>query len=1174
MPTCPNCGAPASGDARFCASCGAPLAGPTAEERKLATIVFADVIGSTEIGEQLDPERLRSVLGEYFGEMSRVIATWGGTVEKYIGDAVVAFFGVPLAREDDAVRALHAATEMLVALEQLNGGFEARHGIRLGIRIGVNTGEVLAPAGVAPGGQFLVSGDPVNVAARLEQAAEAGSVLVGDRTWSAARDVFDFGEPVELSLKGKRAPVVARRLRAQIGTEQRGVRFQAPMVGRDRELQTVLGLLEESAETASPRLAVISGPAGIGKSRLLREFIAAGTEAHPDVTVLRGRCLAAGHGITFWALGEVLRAACLISLDEPSESAADKLTHTLDGLLAPLTLSSAERSETVYALATSANLTLPANPLARLEPEQVGDAIAAAWPRFLAALTMRSPVCLLIEDLHWADERMVALLELLGTRSTGRLLLLATARPEFVESHGNFAANADLTVVSLRPLTDTQSDQLVAELLGESDAPVALIADVTQKADGNPFFLEEILQRLIDEGAIVREGGRWRATDRAADVRLPDTIHALLAARIDALPAPEKAVIQQAAVVGRTFWPGSLGSLGESGELLRSVERRGLVTARPTSTVEGEPEYIFRHVLIRDVAYASVPKARRARAHAETANWLERLAGNRVDEFGELMAYHYAAAAVGEDSDLAWADAPDERERLRQRALEVLVRAGAAARHRFSVEKALALHQQALDLAHHDAERGVVYENLGDDHEALFHMDEAVDNYFSAVATARAAGIGAAAVGRLAAKIGMSSQRWGAFKQPPPMDAIRELVDEALTGPVTDSTRAELLIARASMTRRVGVRSSYEPFGAEDRPLLPQAIAAAEQGLAIARKLDDAGLQFRAYVVLNMLYGQMGDIERYHETIERQVELVDRLPTRREQANVLDDVASMRAEAGRYAEALENAERGFELTEQLSAHERMHNSFSLMQAADALGHWDRVVEVLEWHAQAAAAEGSVTCPNVRGGGPLGAAVLVRRGEMDRALALVPVDLKALARDTLFDRALVARYAALVGATEFANELTDSISAQDERLRFADGLEPFVEALVILGRDEQLEQFLPTLRRHAQVRPILEPIADRSEAELALKRGEHDRARELLQRALGRLEDMAVPFEAARTRELLAGLAPPEEARRMLDDALETYVQLGARPYADAARGRLDELRGDVSLSGGDSPEDQ
>ena len=1160
--TCPSCGVVAVPGARFCANCGALLAARTSEEeRKLATIVFADVTGSTDLGEQLDPERLRTILTEYFAVMARVIEQWGGTVEKYIGDAILAIFGVPTAREDDPVRALKAATEMQERLGDLNDGFEARHGVRLAVRIGVNTGEVLVPSGASGGGQFLVSGDPVNVAARLEQTAEPGTIVVGERTWSVAKQVFAFGDPVPLTLKGKRDPVIARKLGYQIEANEPTVRFQAPMVGRDRELGTLLGLLDEAIENEQPRLVALIGPAGIGKSRMLREFIAAATQGHGELRVLRGRCVAAGHGITFWALGEILRSASGISLDEAAETAVDKLRGTARAELEPLGLSQGQVDETVFALATSANLALPGNPLDQLDPKEVGDEMARAWPRFLSGLAAGGPAVVVIEDVHWADDRMVGMLELITARSRGPLLLIATARPEFLETHPRFAASDDLTVVSLRPLTDAQSDRLIGELLGSSGVLAELLADVRQKADGNPFFLEEILQRLIDEGALVKDkdDGRWRATERAQKVRLPDTIHGLLAARIDALPAAEKAVLQQAAVVGRVFWPGALGATADGaqlGELLRSLERKGLIGTRPTSTIEGEPEYIFRHILIRDVAYSGVPKARRARAHAETGRWIERLSGDRPEEFGELLAYHYAAAAAGEDADLAWGDAADEREALRMLALDSLIRAGSAARRRFAVDKAISLHEQALALASGDLESTRAHEALGDDYEALFHMDEAVSNYMAAIEAEKRARNDTEAFGSLAAKLALAARRWGAFKQKAPQEEIRALVDEALARDVPLRMRAELLVGAALIASYRQRSSSREPLMDEDRKTLPHSIALAEEGLAIAESLGDALLLFRASEVLALLYWHAGDVERYRAVIDREGSLIDLVPGRREKVDALVGAASAWTEAGRYEEAIRVAEQAFELAKELSPHERMHASFALMWAASAHGDWDRALEVWPWHVSAAAAEPEINCPNVRGGPVLGATLLVWRGEVERAIGLVPVDDAAATRATLFDRALAARYAAVVGDKEAAGRIADDIAADPERTRYPDGFEAFLDTLLLLGRNDQAAGFSSSARAMSNISVLLDPSADVAEATLAIQKGSYEEAQKLLRKAIRRLDEVGVPFEAAKAREQLAGIVEGADRDALRGDALAAYVRLGAAPFVERIRASL------------------
>ncbi|MEX2547726.1 MAG: adenylate/guanylate cyclase domain-containing protein [Chloroflexota bacterium] len=1161
MTSCPNCSAAVAADARFCASCGTALEATTAEERKVATILFADVTGSTDLGEQLDPERVRAMLQDYFRQMSRVIEEWAGTVEKYIGDAVLAVFGVPTAREDDPIRALNAATDMLAQIDRMNDDFESRHGVRLAVRIGVNTGEVLAPAGARTGGQFLVSGDPVNVASRLQEAAEPGSVMVGERTWAVARNAFSFTEPISLQVKGKREPVLARRLGAPTGEEGRGVRFQAPMVGRERELETLVGLLDEAIETEQPRLVVVSGSAGIGKSRMLREFISAATERHEGLVALRGRCLAAGHGITFWALGEILRAACGISLDEPVETAVEKLRRTVSSVLEPLGMHQNELDETFFALATGASLPVPGNPLERIEPEGVGEEMARAWPRFLTGLAARSPTTIVLEDLHWADERMVAMIDSLAGRSKGRLMLIGTARPEFLETHAGFAPSGELTVIPLRPLTEAQSERLVTELLGDSDPLQALLMDVRQKAEGNPFFLEEILQRLIDEGAIVRQDGRWVATERAQTVRLPDTIHALLAARIDALPTAEKALLQQAAVVGRIFWPGSLAAAANGRDpvdLLRALERRGLVSARTSSTIEGQPEYIFRHVLIRDVAYASVPKARRARAHAETGRWIETLAADRLDEFGELLAYHYAAAAAGEDADLAWADAPAERDDLRKRAFDALVSAGNAALRKFSVDRAIALHEEALALASEEAERRDANEALGDDHEALFHMDEALAAYLAAVEIEQRGDNDSDRFGQLVAKIASLARRWGAFRETPPHALIHDLIKQSLARDVSDRVRAELLIGSGMISPSGARTSSRTPLASEDRDALPGHIRDVEAGLVLAKKLDDPAMMYRAYEVLSLLYWHTGDIDNYREMTEREAGLLERLPSRRERVDVLVGMSAVRMDVGDFSGSLAAAEQAFQLADGLSLHERMHASFHVMWVAITMGDWDRALEIWPWHLDAAAREPDVNCPNVRGGPPLGAMLLGWRGELDRALELVPIGDAPPDRDTMFDRAILARYAILAGREEIAAAIVDSMASDPDRLTLPDGIEYYLETLADLNRFDALERMLPQVRRMAGPVVMLGPITDRAEATVALRRGDRDEACRLLEVALARFEELSVPFEVARTRELLAGLVDEQRSSELLRGALQTYDRLGAKPFADRVRTTLEE----------------
>src|SRR2546425_8957599 len=309
---CQHCSAPVPAGARFCPACGAAIGNRALEERKLVTVLFADITGSTTLGERFDPERWRVLLQRFFSVMTSTIEAWGGTVQKFMGDSVMATFGVPIVREDDAERALRAACQMLERLTELNTEFTAQHGVNLAIRVGVNTGEVMAAFD-----QNVVTGDAVNVAARLEHMAEPGTILAGERTYAAARDAFIFGEPESREVRGKFAPVTVRRvIRPLTDSLDRRKGMQVAMVGREQEVESLASLFHEAMDAKSPRLALISGPAGIGKSRLVREFLNLASARHPDTTILQGRCPSTGEGLTYWALGELLRRECQISLDD------------------------------------------------------------------------------------------------------------------------------------------------------------------------------------------------------------------------------------------------------------------------------------------------------------------------------------------------------------------------------------------------------------------------------------------------------------------------------------------------------------------------------------------------------------------------------------------------------------------------------------------------------------------------------------------------------------------------------------------------------------------------------------------------------------------------------------------------------------------------------------------
>ncbi|HEX2645960.1 MAG TPA: AAA family ATPase, partial [Candidatus Dormibacteraeota bacterium] len=659
---------------------------------------------------------------------------------------------------------------MTERLERLNSDLEQRHGITLRMRIGVNTGEVVAEAS-SGNGQRLVSGEPVNVAARLQAEAQPGSILAGERTYLAARHAFEFSEPVELSLKGKDEVVVARRLLGQAPAITRGIPgLASPLVGRTAELQNLATMVDELLETRQPRLVTVLGPAGVGKTRLVREFLTILREGPPNLRVLRGRCLAAGHGITYWALGEILRDACGIELADSASIALEKLqAEVADDRMRD-------------ALALTAGIPVPNSRLAQMTPQAVADELGWAWPRF-ATWQAQDLAVWVVEDLHWAGDRLLEMLERVIARATGPLLIIATARPDLVESHPGFGGGSEnFSTISLRPLSPRQSDELLRGILDVADLPARLGEEILARAEGNPFFLEEIVRRLIEEGALRREGDRWTAAHGTRSTPLPDSLIALLAARIDSVPEREKRVLQEAAVIGKVFWAEPLQRVmaDDVNSALLTLERRGLVSARTTSSIANHTEYSFKHVLVRDVAYASIPKARRARAHAEVGAWIEELAGDRAEQFGELIAYHYALAAVGPDADLAWG--ADELEHVRHEAFERLVTAGTQARRRFAVSKSLELHEQALPLASNDAEKLRVLEEIADDHTSAYQGDDARRFYFQGLELTRKLG-DRGSQARVHAKLAdLMTALPGAFKSSPDPKEIEPIIAEGLAG--------------------------------------------------------------------------------------------------------------------------------------------------------------------------------------------------------------------------------------------------------------------------------------------------------------------------------------------------------------------------------------------------------
>ena len=1147
---CPRCSAAVPVGARFCPACGAALGDRASEERKLVTVLFADITGSTSLGERFDPERWRVLLQRFFSVMTSTIEAWGGTVQKFMGDSVMATFGVPIVREDDAERALRAACQMLERLTELNTEFKAQHGVSLAIRVGVNTGEVMAASD-----QNVVTGDAVNVAARLEQMAEPGTILAGERTYAAARDAFVFGEPAAREIRGKSAPVTVRQvLRPLADSLDRRKGMHVAMVGREQEVEALASLFHEAMDVNSPRMALISGPAGIGKSRLVREFLNLASARHPKTIMLQGRCPSTGESLTYWALGELLRRDCQISLDDSAASARDRLRQKVEMVLQHVSADRATIDHTVFALAFTAGITIPGNPLESIRPLAVQLELSMAWPRFVSAYATAGPVILVVEDLHWASDRMVEMIERLLSRSTGPVLLVTTARPEFRTAHPEFGEGSEaIAAHTLRSLTSQQSTTLLNEILEGSALPEELHRDLVATADGNPLFLEEIIHRLIDGGMLVRDGSGWQVAG-TLPTALPDTVMAVLGARIDALPPAQKRALQEAAVIGRVFWEAPVRRATADPDVtssLLSLEAKGLVSVHPTSGIAGELEFIFKHALVRDVAYASLPRVRRARAHAEAARWLEQIAGDRSEELAELIAHHYRTAVLGEDADLAWSESPVGRAELRARAFAALLAAGDVARKRFAIAQALELHQDALRLAVDDAARAKALEAIGDDHEGAFHGDDAIPAWEGAIAAlknnldARQDRI------RLILKCAkMTSIRWGGFKVVPPPLQVDGYIAAGLAEDPEPRDRGWLLALRAYGNSRKGDAREIEAIPLAERT------RAGEEAVRIGRELGDVDLEVLATRALSGLAITQGTYARAMDFTRQEQALVDRIAASRDRALGLFWIALRYMDIeGRYEQGLEFAARSVELGRQLAPHDVLHATHALLYGNSSLGRWQLIDALHEEHLENFQKDKDMSCPYVRGGLLISAAVLAHRGDLARAretAALVPMNWeKPALPEALHGFALLA-----CGDAPGARQEAEKILAAKRRLTFEEApLEAvlMLESLVALHDAEGIRAFLPEAERIRQAVALLAPAIDRAAGLLHLWESDAAGARPLLERALAEYERLGNPFEAARTREYLADAVPAGEHAPVLDTALRQYEQLGATPSAERVR---------------------
>ena len=623
--------------------------------RKTVTVLFSDLIDSTPLGEHLEAETYRKVISRYFIEVSRVLEHHGGTVEKFIGDAVMAAFGIPVVHEDDALRAVRAATELRGSLAKLNEQLRADYGIELATRMGINTGEVVA--GDPTEGHAFASGEAVAIAQRLEAAASPGEILIGEATHRLVRDAVLVEPLAPLPVKGRTKPVEAWRLLAVVtGAPAFARRFDSPLVGRERELALLRQAFRRAVDERTCHLFTVLGAAGVGKSRLVNELLSTLGE---DGRYLIGRCVPYGEGITFWPLRDVIRQAASITPTLPSDDARRRLTD--------LMATASDADVVVDHLAAVTGLA---------ESDPSSEEIFWAARKLFETLARERPIIAAFDDLQWAEPTFLDLLDHLAdwTRNAPVLIVCLT-RPELLDERTTWGGGKpNATSILLEPLKDDHVDRLIGNLLGgEVDEDVR--RSLRKAGEGNPLFVEELLAMLIEAGHLGQRDGGWHALDDVAGASTPPTIQALLAARLDQLPPQERVVLERAAVVGRLFSREALAAVMESNELDAELERliqKDLV--RPDqANGSSEEAYRFRHILIRDAAYQGISKAARAALHERLADWLERARRGRLREYEEILGYHLEQAHRYR-AELASADAHSRA--LANRAAELLTSAG------------------------------------------------------------------------------------------------------------------------------------------------------------------------------------------------------------------------------------------------------------------------------------------------------------------------------------------------------------------------------------------------------------------------------------------------------------------------------------------------------------------
>jgi len=1130
---CPSCGAGIAGGEKFCGECGAALQGAAAPvttaaaERRLVSVLFADLVGFTTLSESRDAEDVRELLSRYFESCRRLISLYGGTVEKFIGDAVMAVWGTPVAQEDDAERAVRAALDLVAAVSALGDEVDAPE---LRARAGVLTGEAAVTIGAE--GQGMVAGDLVNTASRVQSAAEPGSVLVGEVTKRASEAAIAYEDDGTHDLKGKAEPLHLWRAVRVTGTRGGALKadgLEPPFVGRDRELRLIKELFHASSEEAKAHLVSVVGIAGIGKSRLAWEFFKYVDGLADLVFWHRGRCLSYGDGVAYWALAEMVRMRAGIAEDEAPDSALTNLRATIGENVD-------DPEERAWLEPRLAHLLGLAD---RTAPDRAD--LFSAWRLFFERLAERHPTVLVFEDLQWADAALLDFVEhLLDWSRNHPLFVLALARPELSDARPDWGAGRNSTTLSLEPLSGTGMEALLDGFV--PGLPANLHAQILERAEGVPLYAVETVRMLLDRGLLAREGEVYRVTGEIGALEVPETLHALVAARLDSLTPEERRTLQDAAVLGKSFTKVGLSSLSGLSEteldpIVTALIRKEILSlqADPRSPERGQ--YSFLQDLLKRVAYETLSKKDRKARHLAAAAHLERTWASSEQEIVEVVAAHYVDAyRIAPDAEDAAA--------IKAEACERLALAGERATSLAATEEARRYFEQAAELADTPLRHAQLLEQAGVTATALGPFDVAVElltrareAYLSQGETHPAA--------RVAATLGWSTWMAGDLERGSQQleEAFEVLADEE-----PDADLAEMAEVRARLRYFLGD--------------VDGAAARIERALEIAEALYVPSVLVDALNTKHLVLHSAGRPEESFALLQRAIEIGRKhdigLPLSRALYNLGHNMATRDDFRGALAadrEALEHSrKRGDRPGEKMAIGH-------LIQELVWLGEWDEaagLVPELDVVLSDRVALDQVTHCVV---------LLVHRGEVERARQILEEHSAVRTSGEVQARVGYAlgetRVLRAEGRPAEALEVVRGIATEHPlEMSHVLGKQAWFEGIEAAFESGDIDTVDALLAQWDELRPVERtPFVEASHARYLARReaerGATDAADAEARRAVEIYRALGMPFWVALTllehSEALVDQGREDEAAPLLAEASEIFERLGARPWLERAR---------------------